>query len=186
MKFGLQTTMFKKIGRRWAQSLFNRAIETNTLEAVQLDLLLISQMLESSPEFRDFVSAPHLQMFPNEKIINELFSTRVSALTLKFLILLCQKNRLNLLKEIILSFQVLYHQHYGITKVTITSAVALDPSQVDAICKKLKSRWNRGIFAETLVDPDLIGGFQIRSGDRILDFSLKSQLVKYRHAVLNA
>ncbi len=186
MKFGLQTTMFKKIGRRYAQSLFNLAIATDMLEPVQLDLLLISEMINSSADFRDFVSAPHLQMFPNEKIINELFASRVSSLTLKFLILLCQKNRLNLVKEIILSFQVLYHQHYGITKVTITSAVALDPMQVDAICKKLKSRWNRGIFAETLVDPDLIGGFQIRSGDKIIDFSLKSQLAKYRHAVLNA
>ncbi len=186
MKFGLQATLFKKISRRYAQSLFNLAIKNNALEPLQLDIILLSDMLKSSAEFRDFISAPHLQMFPNEKILNELLKTRVQTLTLDFLIFLCRKNRLNLLKEIISSFQVLYHQHYGITKVVIISAVALDPSQVDAICKKLKTRWNRGIFAETVVDPDLIGGFQIKSGDKILDFSLKSQLAKYRYAVLNA
>ncbi len=186
MKFGLQTTLFKKISRRYAQSLFNLAVKNNTLEPLQLDLILLATMIKTSAEFRDFISAPYLQMFPNEKILNELLKNRVEDSTLVFLFFLCRKNRLNLLSEIISSFQVLYHQHYGITKVVIISAFDLEPSQVDAICKKLKSRWNRGVFAETVIDPQLIGGFQIKTGDKILDFSLKSQLEKYRYDVLNA
>lgn len=66
MKFGLQATFFKKISRRYAQSLFNLAIKNNKLEPIQLDLLLLSQMLKTSPEFNDFIRAPHLPMFPDE------------------------------------------------------------------------------------------------------------------------
>jgi F-type H+-transporting ATPase subunit delta len=186
MKFGLQTTLFKKISRRYSQSLFNAAIDANILEPIQLDFILLSRMLSGSTDFRDFINAPYLQLFPNREILCDLLKAHVHPLTLDFLTLLCHKNRLNLLKEIIESFEALYHHHFGITKVSIISAAPLAPSQVDAICKKLKNRWNRGIFAETIIDPELIGGFQIKSGDKILDLSLKNQLAKYRHAVLNA
>ncbi len=186
MKFGLQTTLFKKISRRYAQAFFDMATEKNSIESIQLDCMLLTEMLNKSPEFFDFTQSPHLPLLPFEKILRELLETRIESQTLDFLFLLCRKNRFNLLANIIEAFEVLYHHYHTISKVEIISAIPLSAQQIDEICKKLKYRWKRAVFAVTNIDPDLIGGFQIKAGDKVLDFSLKSQLSKYRLAVLNA
>lgn len=185
MKFGQQSTLAKKIGRRYASAAFNAASEAGRIEAVQLDMALLAEVVKGSAEFRSFINAAHLPPETCIAVFRELFAKRVQPLTFGLLALLAQRRRMNILPEVVDAFESRYHQYHGITKVKITSAVALEPGQVDRICAKLKERWQRGIFAETAVDPNLIAGFQIRSGDRVLDLSIKSQLEHYRQSVIN-
>ena len=186
MKFGLQTTLNKKISRRYARAYFDSAEEKGSIEKIYADTLTLSQMLGESAEFKDFILNPYHPPGLCEAVLMELLKDRVEPLTHDFLMFLTEKGRLNILGGILDTFVDLYHHYHGITKIKIISAVPLAAQQVDAICKRLKARWKRGIFAETAVDPDLIGGFQIKSGDQILDFSMKSQLENYRRQVINA
>lgn len=186
MKFGLLTTLSKKISRRYARAFFNQALEKKTLEDVHADVRQLLAMLKTSPELRDFIQDPNLPSERLTTVFKELMQGKIQPMTLEFLIFLNQKNRLNILNEILTAFHEFYNQYHGIKKIQIISAALLDNEQVAAICAKLKKRWNRDVFAETTVDPDLVGGFQIKSGDEVLDFSMKHLLENYRRQVINA
>ena len=186
MKFGQQNTVSKRISRRYGQAIFGQAMEKKNIEDIHKDFLLISSFLEKSPELRDFIADPHHPVELYVSVINEIFAQRTESLSSDFLLFLIQKSRLNLLSEIIAAFLKLYHEHHKIAKIRIVSATKLLPEQIDAICKKLKVRWKQEFLAENIIDPTLIGGFKIKSGDKVLDFSMKSQLETFRRQVINA
>ena len=186
MKFGLQTTLNKKISRRYAQAFFDSIEAKGNIEKVYSDTLMLLELLKSSSELKGFILNPYHPAGLCEAVLKALLQERVHPLTYDFLLFLNQKSRLNILSEVLDTFGNLYHHYHWISKIQIISASELAPEQVDAICKKLKSRWKRGIFAETSVNPDLIGGFQIKSGDEMIDFSMKNQLENYRQQVINA
>lgn len=186
MNFGLQSTLAKKISRRYGQALFNLALEKNAVEETLADIVLLGETLKKSSDLTDFVHDPHVLPELSEKVISAIFKDQVRPLTYDFLLLLIRKGRLLILPVVLEAFMALYHQYHRITKIMITSAEALTTQQVDNICKRLQSRHKHEYFAETAVDPQLIGGFQIKSGDEVLDFSMKNQLENFRRQVINA
>lgn len=186
MQFGLQTTLVKKISRRYGQALFNLALQKKALDDIHQDVMFLTETLRSSEELRSFISDPHHPPELCQSALKELFKDKVDPQTFNFLMFLVEKGRLNILREVLEAFTKLYHDEYKIRAIQIVSASELLPAQVEAICKKLKLRWKHEYFAETSVDESLIGGFQIKSGDQVLDFSMKNQLANFRKKVLNA
>jgi len=186
VRFGQQSTLNKKIARRYSHAAFSLAKAKNIVEKVRADMMLLDQTVKVSADFRDFLNMPHMKAEISTAIFKGLFKDNIEPQTMDLLNLLADKGRLNILPNIIEAFEIYYKQSTGLTKVQIISAVELEEKQVDRICEKLKARWNREVTAETLVDPELIGGFQIKAGDRVLDLSLKGQLDQYHQKVINA
>lgn len=186
MQFGLQSTLTKKISRRYSQALFGLALEKKSIDSIHNDVVFLTEALRSSDELRNFIIDPQHPAELCQSALTELFKNKVQPMTFDFLMFLIEKGRLNILGEILKAFTKLYHDEYKIRTIEIISASELLPEQVDAICKKLKLRWKHEYFAETSVDKDLIGGFQIKSGDQVLDFSMKNQLENFRRQVINA
>ena len=182
----LNSTLVKKISRRYAQALLGLTLAKNTVEDVYADVVLLTESLKSSPELRDFVADPQHPAPLFKSAISELFKNKIQPGTFDFLMFLIEKGRLNILNEILSTFTDLYQQRNKIGKVEITSAAPLTAEQVDAITKKLAVRWKQDFIAETKVDSTLIGGFLIKSGDQVLDYSMKNQLEKFRRQVINA
>jgi F-type H+-transporting ATPase subunit delta len=60
--------------------------------------------------------------------------------------------------------------------VTVTSASALDGAQRDKIAAALERRLKRKVRLHCDTDPDLIGGAILRSGDLVIDGSLRTRL----------
>lgn len=58
----------------------------------------------------------------------------------------------------------------------VTSAVALDDTQLHNLKARLKSMFQRPITIRPKVDSHILGGMIIRLGDQIVDLSLKSRL----------
>ncbi len=186
MKFGLQSTVAKRISRRYGQALFNLSMERKDIEKVYTDVVFLTEMLDSSADLRGFLANTQYAAELNESVLKELFKDRVGPKTFDFLLFLVQKGRLNILSEILRAFNTLYNKGHKIALVQITSAAALSDDQVKAICQKLEKRWQHTFIAQTAVNPDLIGGFQIRSGDEVLDFSMKNQLENFRRQAIKS
>jgi F-type H+-transporting ATPase subunit delta len=77
-------------------------------------------------------------------------------------------------------------EELGILKVQITAAHALTDAQLTAMKQKLHDRYQKQIDADVSVDPSLIGGFKIKVGDLIRDFSIVTQLDQFEKSVINA
>ncbi|HWK74778.1 MAG TPA: F0F1 ATP synthase subunit delta [Povalibacter sp.] len=93
-----------------------------------------------------------------------------------FLNMLAQNRRLGLLPEIAAIFEVLRAEVENIADVQITSAIALSDAQRERLTAALKKRLRREVRLHCDVDASLIGGAIVRSGDLVIDGSLKAGL----------
>ena len=80
------------------------------------------------------------------------------------------------MSEISKLFDTLKDEALGVADVTVTSAAPLDASQQQALVSALERRLRRKVRLHCDTDPALIGGAILRSGDLVIDGSLRSRL----------
>ena len=93
-----------------------------------------------------------------------------------FLDLLAENGRLDYLPEIAERFEQLKAEDANVADVEVTSAVQLDEAQRERLAGALRARLRRDVRLHCTVDPSLIGGAVVRSGDTLIDGSLRSKL----------
>ena len=103
----------------------------------------------------------------------------INSETFKFLIILVDKKRINLLQAVIDNYLNLVYQLASIKMVEISTAFAFTNKQKNELIKKLKELTKaREIRLVINIDPSLIGGFLIKSNSKVIDFTIKNQLQK--------
>jgi F-type H+-transporting ATPase subunit delta len=93
-----------------------------------------------------------------------------------FLETLAHNRRLGLLPEIASIYETLRAQTENIADVQVVSAFPLEPVQRERLTLALKKRMGCEIRLSCEVDPQLIGGAVVRSGDMVIDGSLRARL----------
>ena len=89
---------------------------------------------------------------------------------------LAEARRLDCLPEIAALFDVYKDEAEGIADVTVTSAAPLDARQQQSLTAALARRLKREVRLHCTIDPDLIGGAVLRSGDLVIDGSVRGRL----------
>ena len=164
------------LAKRYAQALFDLAVELKQMEEVAKDMILINAVLDESRELRRVLDNPVLDDFKKVKILNSLFSEKINKLTLKFLHLIVKKGREGILTETCRAFDVIYKDYKNIMPVTITLAVEVNEKIKKEILDKLAQITNKELEVTEVVDPDLIGGFVLNFEDYQFNNSVKVQL----------
>lgn len=93
-----------------------------------------------------------------------------------FLAILSENGRLDFLPEIAAHFEALKAEAENVAEAEVVSAAALDDRQKERLAAALRRRLKRDIRLTCSVDPTLIGGAVVRSGDLLIDGSLKGRL----------
>lgn len=93
-----------------------------------------------------------------------------------FLNTLAQNRRLDLLPEITAAYETLRAEIENTADVQVISAVALSDAQRDRLANALRKRLKREVRLHCDVDASLLGGAIVRSGDMVIDGSLKAGL----------
>lgn len=96
----------------------------------------------------------------------------------RFLALLAENQRLALLPEIAGLFEELRAESERVVRAKVTSATELPAGELEGIKAALRRRFEREIEVETAVDPELIGGAVIDTGDVVIDGSLRGKLAR--------
>jgi F-type H+-transporting ATPase subunit delta len=92
---------------------------------------------------------------------------------------LAHYGRLLALPAISTEFETLLAQGQQALEVTITSAFLLEADEIQLLESKLKTRYaGKTIRVETAIDQSLIGGFEIRSSDTVIDATVRGRLSK--------
>src|SRR5512145_2594627 len=109
--------------------------------------------------------------------------TRLSNLTpvvAKLLVLLADRDRLALLKDIAAIYHDLLAERRNVVRAEVTSAEPLSPQRVQAIESKLAAVTGKTVSMTTKVNKDIIGGVVARVGGTVYDGSIATQLKKIR------
>jgi len=96
------------------------------------------------------------------------------------------KNRLHLLESICEMFEKIYLEDKNIATVTVTSTIALSTSQINALKKHFKNKFKKTIKPKARIDASMIGGIKVKMDDQVFDYSLRTQLDKFKQTILGA
>ncbi|HAX47662.1 MAG TPA: ATP synthase F1 subunit delta [Ignavibacteria bacterium] len=166
----------KKVARKYNLALYFTAEETNSTNKVKQDLDDIKRSIEGSKELSNFILTPVISAEKKTEVFKAMFQGKVNELTLKFLVYLCEKNRINLLYDITEDFQALVNEKQGIVLAKVKTAVEINEAEKNALIEKLKLYTGKDIKAAFTVDPAIKGGFIASVDDKIIDASIIRQL----------
>lgn len=96
----------------------------------------------------------------------------------RFLAELAEYRRLGLLPEVAALFGQFRREAESQLLVKVTSAMTLDAAQTEQLKASLKRRFRRDIQLETAVDPALLAGVVIDTGNEVIDGSARGRLAR--------
>ena len=135
--------------------------------------------LNKIDELITYLNNPVIRNEDKRDILTKLLKSQVNEETFKFLLVLVDRDRINLLQSIIDNYLKLVYGLASIKMIEVSTAFPFTNKQKNMLIKKLKDLTNaREIRLIITVDSDLIGGFLIKTNSKVLDFTVKNQLQK--------
>ena len=166
-----------RVASRYAKSLLDLATEKGQLEAVHADMLYLQQLTQGSREFLGLLRSPVIKADTKIRTINAVTTGKISPVTTAFIQLMTSKAREAVLPEIITSFLQQYKERKGIQTVKLTTAVPVSDALKNEILAQVKKTGGyENLELEETVDPNIIGGFVLQAGDKLIDASVAYDL----------
>ena len=168
----------------YAEALFEAARERDELEGTLDDLNDFVAALEESEELRLFFYGGQIPEREKRRAVDAL--TQGMTLSARnFLKVLADNGREEILDEVLLRYEDLVKEHLGRVEVEVTTAVELSEEEISRIKERLgRLLEGREVILETNVDPDILGGAVFRFGGRMVDGSVRGQLLSLREEML--
>ena len=166
-----------KLASRYAKSLMDLTLERGSMETTMADVKHLREVIRTNNDLRVLLKSPIISPYKKLKIVEKVFDSNVSELMMAFMKIMITKGREPYLLDITDAFIILYNGQKQITPVKITSAVGLEQATIDKLVAKLKKETNIvNVELTTAINSDLIGGFTIQYGDKMLDASIAKDL----------
>ena len=173
----------ERVARVYAESLFKAAgSEVETVGEELHDLVYVA--FKKLPDLYAFFSSGTIATSTKKELIEKYFYGQASDSLVNFLQVLNNHNRLALLPTIAGSYRELVDEKNKRVPVFVTSAVALDDGQREALKKQLNSLFHFEPMLEETIDPELLGGLVVRVGDWQFDGTAKARLNQLKNQLL--
>lgn len=173
----------ERIARVYAESLFNAA--GSEAESVGEELNdLVFGAFKKLPDLYAFFSSGTIASGTKKEFIDRQFQGKASDSLVNFLQVLNNHDRLELLPTIAGSYRELVDEKNKRVPVYVTSAIALDEGQRDALKKQLNDLFHVEPMLEERIDPELLGGLIVRVGDWQFDGTVKARLNQLKNQLL--
>ncbi|MFA5140163.1 MAG: ATP synthase F1 subunit delta [Elusimicrobiota bacterium] len=150
----------------------------------------------TAAELREAVRAvaPRMALFRHPKVpvsqkremLRKELGDRVSGRTLRWLELLVEKKRFNLLPQAASDFAGLLDEARGTVRASVRSAFELDARQTQELSRRLEAFGGKKVLLSAGVDEGLLAGMVVRMGDWVLDSSLQGELRRLRERLAAA
>jgi F-type H+-transporting ATPase subunit delta len=174
----------RSTARRYAEAAFEIAERDDSMEAWVAALAVAEQRLVD-PEVTRFLSNPSVAAASRVEVLERILGDDVSGAQRNLLALMVRRGRFEQLPAVIREFQRLYRLREGILEATVISATTLGEAEIQALQTRLEAMTGKRIELAQAVDPQLLGGVQVRVGDQLIDGSVAGRLERLRHDFTN-
>jgi F-type H+-transporting ATPase subunit delta len=169
--------VLSKVAVPYAEALLDLAKSNDSLKETTNDMNIVSQFLANSSDLKKFLGNPLITKAAKKNVVKDILGEQIDGSTLKFLLLLVERGRIENLDSIAQKFLELSFKQESIEIAKITSSIQLSAQQQKDIAEKLKVITGaKQIKLALKVDPALIGGFTIEIGSKMIDTSIRGQL----------
>ena len=172
------------IARPYAQAVFRLAKETGALAAWSEHLQQLS-LVAQNPEMAKVIGNPKFSAAQVAELFVSLSGAEKNQELAKFIALLAENERMDILSEIRDIYEQLKSADEGVKEVVVSSAYPLDDAQLNNLIKELEAHFGSRLEPRVVVDARLIGGVRVAVGDQILDASVRGKLDAMATALKN-
>jgi len=169
-----------KLASRFAKAIYDFAAETNSIEVVYQDILLVQKVIIENQELKVVLESPIILEDKKQRIFRQIFRKSLSVTTFLFFSLILKKRREPQLLMICREFAQKYYIHHNIKEVHITSAQPLS----EEMKQYLKSYIEKGspytFILHFSVNQSLIGGIIVKVDDLFFDASILTKINKMK------
>jgi F-type H+-transporting ATPase subunit delta len=172
----------------YARSLYDLADQQGGHGAIESILGELEDVLELAREdgkFSEFLSSRVLPVEQRAASIDRMFKGRASDLTIRFLQVLNQKDRLGHLPAIVGAFDEIVQHKFGRIEVDVYTAGPISAEELRGIRETLRAKLGREPIVHPYVDQGMIGGIKLQIGDRLIDGSLATQLRRMKDQIVD-
>ena len=165
-----------RIAKRYADGLFASAKDSDKVQDVFDNLMLIQETLEASQDLKTFLENPIISHDDKKDAVIQIFKSSLSDLSFNFLLLLIDNNRFEVFNNVVREYSNKINELNNIIEVNVISAVQLNDDMKEKLINKLKNKTSKNIIANYRLNPDIIAGLVIEINDKTIDTSLKTKL----------
>ena len=144
----------------------------------------LAALLENEPRIREFLETPRVSAAQKQHALRASLAGRVPDLFLRFALVVLEKRRQSLFREIARAYRDRVDEMQGRVRVGVAISHAPDAALQAEIVSALEARLGKTVIADFAVDPELLGGMIVRVGDEILDGSLRSRAAALRRRLM--
>ncbi|MGH1441615.1 MAG: F0F1 ATP synthase subunit delta [Cellvibrionaceae bacterium] len=165
------------LARPYAKAAFEFARENKDLDGWSSSLA-IAAAVSQDETVANLLESPTLTAEQKAAALTDVCGDKLQAKVKAFVEVLAENKRLSLLGNIRELFENLKAQQEKFSDVQVISAFALDSGVEKSLSEKLKTVLLSDVALKTEVDQSLIGGVIVRSGDTVIDGSVRGRLSK--------
>jgi F-type H+-transporting ATPase subunit delta len=168
------------LAKRSVKVLLNRLAGKTEEQIKFLEFLkLIDRLFKSEKSFKDLVLNDEIPLGEKEKFFEDFVSKldlEDKELAKEFLVFLTKHHLFKYLPVIIRSYQYELESVLGTVKAEVITADELPEDIKTKIVETLKNKLRRQVEATFTVNPELIGGFVVKTTSVVVDASVKDLL----------
>ncbi|MYD46595.1 MAG: F0F1 ATP synthase subunit delta [Gammaproteobacteria bacterium] len=171
------------LARPYALAAFDIARESDRFDHWSCALEQLAQVT-CTAEISEYVSSPVHTAVAKATTVIDLLEDDLTESTKRFVRVLAENQRLDLIPEIRATFEELLAEERKTLAVEVTTAVELTPEEIKAFDDALTRKYQREINLTINVDPEIVGGALIRAGDTVLDGTVRGKLEKLQTSLM--
>lgn len=171
------------VAKRYASALFQIAKQDNAISDVEQQLKLVVKAIEGDKEIGKFLSSPNIDSSRKVSLLKNALADRVSVTVLNTLELLIARGRQSALGAVYDAYTKVAGEALGQAHATVYTAKLLSAEELSNVQVKFGAIAGKKIIAEQILKPELLGGVQVRIGDRLYDGSLQGKLSRLEQSL---
>jgi F-type H+-transporting ATPase subunit delta len=171
------------VARRYTKALFQLAREAGQEEAIGREIDEFFAAYAGS-DLHTVLTNPAFDVATRKRVLIQVANTQqLSVLTIHFLSLLLERDRLKHLAGIASCYRRLLNEAKGRVEAKVVSASALEPVLIDRVREQLRGLSGKDVVLQQEVDASLLGGMTVELQGKVYDGSIRTQLEKMKQRI---
>ena len=168
-------------GQRYAQALFELAVERGQLEPWAEQLAFAGQVVQDD-DFGAFLAHAEVPLEAKTSAVDAVLQD-VDPLVRNLVSLLVTRRAADSLPSVYDAYTRLLDAHLGRQRVEVTSAVPLEDEELERVTSFAANLTGKEVVVSARVDESILGGIIIQVGDQLLDGSTRARLEEMRRQI---
>ncbi len=184
-----QDTVFdvdaERLARVYAEAGLDAAGGIAEQESLVEELESVAEVLKQDPRLAQIIASELISKDEKIAMLDRLFGAKLSTATLNLLKVMARHKRLVLIRDAAKVARKMWYARAGRVPVQLETAHQLEGGLEQEILTAFARVLGSDPIVTQWVNPDLIGGFVLRVGDRVYDGSVRTRLEHMRQGMIN-